>query len=144
MKSCSDCCVGHNLVAFFLSGEVAKFPKVVLFWIIILVVILRKLKDVIAKTHTHFYLYIILEVRCFVFTDYHLLTVWYLLIFIFLMFLSKQSRYTSRNFFRSQRHSKMSKGYCSQNHCVLMHLSKNHIYVPDSVKLTEYLIGVNV
>lgn len=30
----------------------------------------------------------------------------------------------------------MSNGYCSQNHCILMHLSKNHIYVPDNVNLT--------
>lgn len=83
--------IGFFLVAVFLSGEVATFPKVVLFWVIILGVILRNVKDV--------NLYIILEVQCFVFTDYHLLMykVWYLL--IFLMLLWKQCRYTSRRFF---------------------------------------------
>lgn len=30
----------------------------------------------------------------------------------------------------------MSNSYCSQNHCILMDLSKNHIYVPDNVNLT--------
>lgn len=52
-------------VAFLIAGKVGVF------WVIIWVLVLRKLKGVIAKVGA--FLHIILEVWCFVFTDYDLL-----------------------------------------------------------------------
>lgn len=90
-------------VAFLIAGKVGVF------WIIIWVLVLRKLKGVITKVGA--FLHIILGVWCFVFTDYNLLTNSLLPSDFFVCLCLQSNLVTLQRNVRSRGQSKMSNSF---------------------------------